>query len=101
MVKCVLTGFLLNLWLALGAAGFGSEALAQGCLSADQAREAAQAGQVMPLSEILGQIQGEILPSPQLCNRGGRYVYVVNVLKPDGEVSRLTVDAASGNIIGY
>ena len=44
---------------------------------------------------------GEILPPPQLCNVGGQLVYLVNVLDRDGQVTRLTVDAASGAILGY
>jgi uncharacterized membrane protein YkoI len=44
---------------------------------------------------------GEILPTPQLCNSGGRLVYLVKVLRPDGSVETLTVDAASGSIAGY
>ena len=43
---------------------------------------------------------GEIVPPPKLCKQGKRLVYVVNVLAPDGKVTKLTVDAASGNILG-
>jgi uncharacterized membrane protein YkoI len=74
------------------------------CLSPNQARAAAQQGQIMPMSSLIGSIKaaagGEILPPPQLCQSGGRYVYIVNVLQPNGQVKRITVDAASGNIIG-
>ena len=44
---------------------------------------------------------GEILPPPQLCNVGGRYVYLVTVLTRGGQVTRRTVDASSGSILGY
>lgn len=96
---------LLSVSLA-GTPSFGtvSAALAAGCLSAAQARAAAQNGQIVPLSRVLSSIRsagrGEILPPPQLCDSGGQFVYVVNVLSRDGQVTRLTVDAASGAIIG-
>lgn len=74
------------------------------CLSPNQARAAAQQGEVMPMSSLIGDIKaaagGEILPPAQLCQSGGRYVYIVNVLKPNGQVKKITVDAASGNIVG-
>jgi uncharacterized membrane protein YkoI len=105
MVRRILSSLALSLALAgAGLAALGSAAEAQGCLSAGQARAAAQQGQIVPMSSLIGSIRaaagGEILPPPQLCNVGGRYVYIVNVLKPNGQVSRLTVDAASGSIVG-
>ena len=91
----------------LAAALFGPapEARAQGCLSAAEARNAVQSGQALPLSRMLKAIRkaagGEILPPPQLCDAGGRLVYYVNVLGRDGQVTQITVDAASGSILGY
>lgn len=80
-------------------------AAAADCLSPNQARAAAQQGQILPMSSIIGSIKaaagGEILPPPQLCQSGGRYVYIVNVLQPNGQVKKITVDAASGDIIGH
>lgn len=80
-------------------------ALAQGCLSSKEARSAVQTGQAVSLSKMVKRIQqatgGEILPTPQLCSMGGRLVYMVKVLRPDGSVETLTVDAASGSIAGY
>jgi uncharacterized membrane protein YkoI len=90
--------------LAVNPPGFAASAHADGCLSPSEARDAAQNGTIVPLSRVIGQIRaaanGEILPPPQLCNIGGRYVYLVNVLTRDGQVTRLTVDASSGNILG-
>jgi hypothetical protein len=106
MFKRMLRLSLLSLGLlGAGLAGLASPALAEGCLSPGQARAAAQSGEIVPLSQIIGQIRsaarGEILPPPQLCSVGGRFVYIVNVLTRDGQVTRLTVDAASGSILGY
>jgi uncharacterized membrane protein YkoI len=80
-------------------------AFAAGCLSSKEARSAVQNGRAVSLSKMVKRIQqatgGEILPTPQLCDRGGRLVYMVKVLRPDGSVETLTVDAASGSIAGY
>ena len=90
--------------LALASAGAGPPAFAQGCVSTSEARAAAQAGEIAPLSQILGSlrgaVEGKVLPTPELCKSGGRYVYRVNVLAPDGRVVRVVVDAATGAIIG-
>jgi uncharacterized membrane protein YkoI len=78
-----------------------SPVMAQSCYSTDQARSAVQAGQVQPLSNLVGQIQavapGQIVSS-QLCNVGGRWVYLVSVLV-GGQVRQVQVDAATGSLI--
>jgi uncharacterized membrane protein YkoI len=86
-------------------AAFTVPAAAQSCLSPAEARAAVQSRQAIPLSQIRGKISreagGEVV-SAQLCTaNGGQYVYLVNVLSRGGEVKRLTVDAGSGNILGY
>ncbi|MCB1500450.1 MAG: PepSY domain-containing protein [Bauldia sp.] len=92
---------------ALAAAGglAPDAALAAGCLSSKEARSAVQNGQAVSLSKMVKRIEkatgGQILPTPELCKNGGRLTYTVKVLKPDGSVETLTVDAASGNIAGY
>ena len=88
-----------------GAALVVPPALAQGCLSAKETRSAVQDGQAVSLSKMVKRIQkatgGEILPTPELCREGGRLVYRVKVLRKDGSVETLSVDAASGSIAGY
>jgi len=92
--------------LLILAAGLAASwpATAQECLSAGEARTAVAQGQVAPLSQILDAIKqaapGQILPSPSLCPSGDRYVYRVNVLTAGNRVTRLTLDAASGAILG-
>ena len=75
---------LLALPLAGAAMLAPDAALAQGCLSSKEARSAVQNGQAVSLSKMVKRIQkatgGEILPTPQLCNSGGRLVYIVKVL---------------------
>ncbi|MCP4381845.1 MAG: PepSY domain-containing protein [Hyphomicrobiales bacterium] len=90
--------------LTSGLASPDMSAHAAGCLSSRDARAAVQSGQALPLSKMLGRIRstagGEILPPPKLCDRGGRLVYMVNVLSPGGQVKKLTVDASNGSILG-
>ena len=90
---------------AAGAAGPGGVAAAQGCLSPQEARAAVMSGQVVPLGRIVGQVRGalggQILPPPQLCQIGGRFVYMINVLQRNGRVTRITIDASSGAVVGY
>lgn len=86
-------------FLAVAGVGVSAPAAAQsGCLSTDQARSLLQSGQVAPISQLRAQIApyGEIVGIPQLCQSGGRYVYIVNVLNRSGQVQRLTVNAGSG-----
>ncbi len=59
------------------------------CLTAQQARHAVQNNQAVPLSALA--INGQII-SAQLCQQGGRLVYVLKVLN-EGNVNRLVVDA--------
>jgi hypothetical protein len=105
MFRIILVYLALAALFLVSPLGLASSAFADGCLSPGEARAVAQSGEIVPLSRVIGQIRaaanGEILPPPQLCNIGGRYVYLVNVLTRDGQVTRLTVDASSGNIIGY
>jgi uncharacterized membrane protein YkoI len=104
MFRRILVFLALVALISINPFGLAARAYADGCLSPSEARTVAQSGQIVPLSHVIGQIRaaanGEILPPPQLCNIGGRYVYLVNVLTRDGQVTRLTVDASSGNIIG-
>ncbi|WP_208997043.1 PepSY domain-containing protein [Roseibium denhamense] len=62
------------------------------CLSAGQMREAVASGQAAPLGAVAGQAGGEIVKA-QLCQQGGRYVYVLSVLK-GGKVTKVTVNAS-------
>lgn len=77
----------------------GLPSLADGCLSQGEARQAVQSGQAVTFSQLRGGIPGEVL-SAQLCNSGGRLVYLVNVLVDGGQVKRLRVDAQSGAVSG-
>ncbi|SHE61000.1 hypothetical protein SAMN02745157_0551 [Kaistia soli DSM 19436] len=83
---------------ALALSGTGT-ALAQGCLSPGEARQAVQNGEAISLSQVRGNLPGDVV-SAQLCHGGGGLVYVVNVLGAGGKVERLQIDARSGAIAG-
>lgn len=65
----------------------------------NQARQALQAGQILPLSQILVQQQkdhpGQVL-EVELDRDDGRWVYELKVLQPDGQLLKLELDAQSG-----
>jgi len=92
-----LAAFLGTCFLVFGWGGGAEIARAQGCLSQGEARSAVASGQAAPLSAFVGGLRssGDVVSS-QLCDRGGRLVYVVNVVNGNGQVSRVTIDARSG-----
>ena len=81
--------------LALGLA-VASPAQAQACLDNRQIQEAVSSGQIMSLADVLASagIDGsaEIL-SVQVCDEGSGLVYIIGVLKPDGEAQNLVLSA--------
>lgn len=81
--------------LTLGLAAAGT-AQAQSCLDNRQIQEAVSSGQIMSLAAVLASagIDGsaEIL-SVQVCDEGGRLVYIIGVLTPDGEAQNLVLGA--------
>jgi uncharacterized membrane protein YkoI len=68
----------------------------------ERARRAFQQGEIRPLSEILAglrpELGGEVIKL-ELERKDGAYIYELRVLAPDGRVSELHVDAASGKVI--
>jgi uncharacterized membrane protein YkoI len=69
----------------------------------EKARAAVEAGEVLPLNDILRQVRrdypGRILDA-QLDERGGgNWVYRIKLLKKNGRVVDLTVDGSSGKVL--
>ena len=81
--------------LAFGLAGTGL-AHAQACWDNRQIQEAVSSGQIMSLADVLASagIDGsaEIL-NVQVCDEGGRLVYIIGVLTPSGEAQNLVLSA--------
>ncbi|WP_018701239.1 PepSY domain-containing protein [Amorphus coralli] len=84
-----------TLLLALLLLAAAPQAAAAACLSPDQQRQAVQSGAAVRPATVQGQVQGELLRL-DLCDQGGRLVYVATVLMPGGQVERVTFDARSG-----
>ncbi|ODT81726.1 MAG: hypothetical protein ABS76_10995 [Pelagibacterium sp. SCN 64-44] len=85
----------MALALALALAGTGS-AQAQACLDKRQIQEAVASGEILSLDAVLAASgvdpNAEIL-NVQVCDQGGRLVYVIGVLAPDGQAQNLTLNA--------
>jgi hypothetical protein len=85
----------IALALVAGLAGTGT-ANAQACLDNRQIQEAVSSGQIMSLADVLASAgiggNAEIL-SVQVCDEGGRLVYIIGVLTPEGEAQNLVLSA--------
>jgi uncharacterized membrane protein YkoI len=72
------------------------------CLGKEQQRAAIASGKAVRLGVALraahGRIPGEVVKA-RLCESPKGLLYMLTVLARDGKVTRLSVDAASGNVI--
>jgi uncharacterized membrane protein YkoI len=67
----------------------------------DEARELREAGEILPLQQILGHLDpaaGRVL-EVELKRRGDRYIYEVEILNDRGEVWEHRYDARSGELL--
>jgi len=106
-------GFLGPLLIAIAAAGSALPADArprvigaQGDVSvvvADRGRDRARPDRLLPLEAVLGniarQIPGHHLDVDGPFERGGRWIYRIKWLTPDGRVLIIFADAQSGQIL--
>jgi uncharacterized membrane protein YkoI len=94
LVRTMLTGVMM-----LGATA--AAAAADHCLTRNEQKAKTAAHGVVPLSRAMGSVKqhGEVIQA-RLCEHGGRLVYLLTVLGPDGKVAHASVDAANGALIG-
>ncbi len=68
----------------------------------DRARAAVQAGEVLPLAVLLQRLQrshpGQVL-EVELERDDGRWTYELKLLQPGGQLLKLEVDGASGQVL--
>ena len=68
-----------------------------------EARNLIQSGAVIPLGSALaaarGSVPGEVIDG-KLCRGGRGWQYRATFLGPDGRVSRVTIDAKTGEVVG-
>ncbi len=87
--------------IGLSVLGFGftctvPAALAQACLDRYQIQEAVASGQIRSLDAVLaaaGVDGSTTVLNVEVCDEGGRLVYIVGVLNPDGSAQNLVLDA--------
>jgi uncharacterized membrane protein YkoI len=88
--------------LLVAAASSAAAAEPEQCLSVEQWRAAIAAHKAVPVARTIRAARarhgGEVVRA-QLCDRKG-LVYVLTVLARDGKVHRVTVDAATGRLVG-
>jgi len=71
-------------------------ASAQACLDKRQIQEAVSSGQIMSLDAVLASagVGGNVdVLSVQVCEQGGRLVYIIGVLSPNGDAPNLVLNA--------
>ncbi len=93
-----LTRTLIAACLTAAVAGPAGPAAAAGCLSPDEARRAVASGEALRLGEVAGLVGGDIV-SAELCDRGGRLVYRLAVIRGGGKVVTVVVDARTGQVL--
>lgn len=83
--------------LALALTGAGTlPASAQSCLGNREIQEAVSSGQIKSLEQVLreaGIDSSQSVLSVQVCDQGGRLVYIIGVLSPSGEAQNLVLNA--------
>lgn len=69
----------------------------------ERARQALQQGKVLPLRTVLDQVErsqkGQVIKI-EFEEDDGRFIYKLRLLHPNGEVSKLKVDAVDGRVLG-
>ena len=83
----------LVLALGLGATGM---AQAQACLDNRAIQDKVSSGEIMSLAQVLSAAgvdsSAEVL-NVQVCDQGGRLVYIIGVLTPSGEAQNMVLNA--------
>lgn len=68
----------------------------------DRARAAVQAGEVLPLGQVIERLQrthpGQVLEL-ELDRENGRWIYEVKLLQADGQLLKLELDARTGEVL--
>lgn len=87
--------------MAAGSAWAGSGD-APGERDHDRALRAVQAGEVMPLPQLLERLgrshPGQVM-EVELEYERGRWIYEIRLLRPDGQLSKLMFDAKTGDLL--
>lgn len=92
LIKELCAPFVVAAAISLVGTGLASAA----CLDNRQIQEAVSSGEIMSLAQVLSSAgvgsSAEVL-NVQVCDEGGRLVYIIGVLTPDGEAQNLVLSA--------
>lgn len=88
--------------LLLGVAPIGHAHADDDDIGHDTARRLLESGRILPLETILAEVSGRVpgkLIETKLENDDGRIMYDLKILRPEGRVQEVEVDAATGRIV--
>ncbi|MBI4754416.1 MAG: PepSY domain-containing protein [Betaproteobacteria bacterium] len=89
--------------LILAALGAGPSHAGDGQHDHDRARQALEAGEVLPLRTILERVErdypGQIM-EVELEQKGERWIYEIKVLRAGGALVKLKIDGRDGRLLG-
>jgi uncharacterized membrane protein YkoI len=92
LVAVLLTAFLLVAWAAPGRADGGDH---------ERARRALEAGEVLPLRTVLDRVESEHpgqVMEVELEREDGVWIYEIKLLRADGALVKLEIDARDGSL---
>ena len=96
-----LTGLLI--WMMLAMSGTGVSYAADNS-DHERARQAVEAGDVLPLRTILDRVEGEYpgqVMEVELDREKGEWVYEIKLLRKGGALMKLKIQARDGTILGF
>lgn len=88
--------------LLWAAAVIAPNALASGKDDHDRARQAVQAGQVLPLPAVLERLQREVpgqVLEVELEQERDRWIYEIKLLTPAGQLTKVKLDARTAEVL--
>lgn len=87
---------------ALCVAALPAPAAARGDHDHDRARQALEAGQVLPLPAVLERLQCEVpgqVLEVELEQEGGRWIYEIKLITPAGQLTKVKLDARTAEVL--
>jgi len=68
----------------------------------DRARRALEAGEILPLQDILARVERDVpgqVIAVELERERGRWIYEIKLLGPGGAIVKLAIDARDGSVL--
>lgn len=94
-ISTIVAAFILALPVALASSGAPGAQENGDCVSARQAQQAVEAGEIMELPDAARRagVEQKYIGDARLCDVGGSQHWVVNVMSEDGESERIVLNA--------